>query len=64
MRNQEGSLEQNRSKAQPNLSTVPEYQYGSPPGPASNPPEQRDGKWAGLGSLQHDTPFCNANMRR
>ena len=49
MHNQEGALEQNRSKAQPNIRTGLEYQHGSHPGLARNPPEQGGGDWAGPG---------------
>jgi hypothetical protein len=49
MHNQEGALEQNRTKAQPIPRTGPEYQCGRPLGPANNPLEQGGGEWAGSG---------------
>ena len=37
------------SKAHPNFRLEPEHQCGCHLGPASNPPEQGGGEWAGLG---------------
>ena len=56
MRNQAGALEQNRSKAQPNLRTGTKYQRRSPLGPTSNPLEQGSGKWAGPGWYGRTAP--------